>query len=611
MEKYVWNQRQGRMMEYNLCLPCWRKSNPKKGKATKDSSRRTYVSKDETSVIVIGAMSYNPAIDSSVVPPDKKNKPHLDLQEIVLDHHIFHSPDGWKRSESIAHPTLLLRLTTNHADYDHIGAACPSVMPSFVTGVTDTGAQSCLWSLQDFYRCGFKDCDLLPVRRTMVAANSEEIKIVGAIFVRISGVDAIGTKHTAPIIAYVSPSTQKLYLSREALIQLGVISRNFPKVGAAVESSAVECQVARRLPPKRPQNLPFLACSENVDQMKAWCGERFALSTFNNCPHQLLHGVTGPCLQLHVDPDALSKPAHTPAIVPLHWQEGVKKQLEDDVALGVLERVPHGEPSKWCHRMVITRKANGGPRRTVDMSSLNKASLRETHHVKPPFQQARSIPPKTWKTVTDAWNGYHSVPLCEDDRHLTTFITPWGRFRYRMAPQGSSASGDGYSRRYDEVIADVERKTKCVDDTVLWDEDMETHWWRVLKFLGLCGQNGIILNFEKFQFSQREIGFAGFRVTETEVKPLDKYLRAISEFPTPTRTTDIRSWFGVVHQVSNYNQLTQMLQPFKPFLSPRKKFEWNDGLDTAFTLSKMEIIKAIQNGVEIYDPTKLTCLRPD
>ena len=54
-----------------------------------------------------------------------------------------------------------------------------------------------------------------------------------------------------------------------------------------------------------------------------------------------------------------------------------------------------------------------------------------------------------------------------------------------------------------------------------------------------------------------------------------------------------------------------MLQPFKPFLSPRKKFEWNDELDTAFTLSKMETIKAIQNGVEIYDPAKLTCLRPD
>ena len=64
----------------------------------------------------------------------------------------------------------------------------------------------------------------------------------------------------------------------------------------------------------------------------------------------------------------------------------------------------------------------------------------------------------------------------------------------------------------DEVVADVKRKTKCMDITVLWDEDMETHWWRVLE-LELCGQNGIILNFEKFQFSQHEIDFAGFPVT--------------------------------------------------------------------------------------------------
>ena len=201
--------------------------------------------------------------------------------------------------------------------------------------------------------------------------------------------------------------------------------------------------------------------------------------------------------------------------------------------------------------------------------------------------------------------------MAEEYRHLTTFITPWGRYQYRMAPQGSLASGDGYSRRYDEVIADVERKTKCVDDTAHWDDDLSVHWWRMLDFLELCGRNGIVLNFDKFQFAQREISFAGFRVTESEVQPLDKYIRAISEFPTPKRTVDIRSWFGLVHQVSHYNQLTEMMSPFKPFLSPKTKFEWNAELDRVFEASKIDIINAIKNGVEIFDPTKLTCLRPD
>ena len=31
-----------------------------------------------------------------------------------------------------------------------------------------------------------------------------------------------------------------------------------------------------------------------------------------------------------------------------------------------------------------------------------------------------------FQTVTDAWNGYHSVAVCEENRQITTFITPWG-----------------------------------------------------------------------------------------------------------------------------------------------------------------------------------------
>ena len=73
----------------------------------------------------------------------------------------------------MTHPTLRLRLTTSAADYEHTGVARPKIKPSHVTVVTDTGAQSCLWSLDDFYRCGFKDSDLLPVKRTMVAAIEE------------------------------------------------------------------------------------------------------------------------------------------------------------------------------------------------------------------------------------------------------------------------------------------------------------------------------------------------------------------------------------------------------------------------------------------------------
>ena len=210
-----------------------------------------------------------------------------------------------------------------------------------------------------------------------------------------------------------------------------------------------------------------------------------------------------------------------------------------------------------------------------------------------------------------AWGGYTGVPMHPDDRDFTAFLTILGRYRYCVAPAGGKTCGDGYARRGDEIIADVQRKTKCVDDTAMWDECLEDHWWRMLDYLELCGNNGVILNIEKFQLAERGINFAGFYVGESEVKPLDKFINAIRGFSTPTKLTNIRSWFGQVNQVSNYNQLSDMMLPFRPLLKPKVKFTWSEELNTAFTKSKVEIVKAIEKGVEIFDPNLRTCLRPD
>jgi hypothetical protein len=167
--------------------------------------------------------------------------------------------------------------------------------------------------------------------------------------------------------------------------------------------------------------------------------------------------------------------------------------------------------------MVVTRKDDGSPRRTVDLSPMNKHCERELHTSKSPFNLARSVPDNSVKTVFDAWNGYHSVPIRAADRHLTTFTTPWGLFRYKRASQGFLSSGDGYNRRFVDLTAHIPRMERCVDDTLIHDVDLEEHWWRAINFIELCARSGIVLNPEKFQFAQSTVNFAGFRITKESV----------------------------------------------------------------------------------------------
>ena len=116
------------------------------------------------------------------------------------------------------------------------------------------------------------------------------------------------------------------------------------------------------------------------------------------------------------------------------------------------------------------------------------------------------------------------------------------------------------------------------DDTCHYDEDLTEYWWRTIQLLTVAGKSGVIFNKEKFQFAQQEVDFAGFRVSEYRIDPLPKYFSAIRDFPTPTSTTDIRSWFGLVNQVANYAQLRDIMAPFRPFLSEKHPFSWNDKL---------------------------------
>ena len=372
------------------------------------------------------------------------------------------------------------------------------------------------------------------------------------------------------------------------------------------------CQCPTRAPPPpRPTSLPLPATEANRGALEQHLRDLYAASSFNVCEHQPLPMMSGPPLSLNINPSATPKPCHTPIAVPLHWQDEVKAGLDRDVRLGVLEQVPLGTPDTWCHRMVICTKKNGSLRRTIDFQQLNQHATRETHHTQSPFHQARAVPMHTKKTIFDAWNGYHSVALREADRHLTTFITPWGRYRYCSAPQGYIASGDAYTARYDSLVAGVAQKTKCIDDALLWSSSIEDAFHQATEWLDICARNGITLNPDKFRFAQDEVEFAGFTITQTEVRPCKKYLQAIADFPTPSGITDIRAWFGLVNQVAYAFSMASVMSPFRSLLKPSSPFTWSPELQLAFDASKKEICSRIQEGVRIFDKNRQTCLATD
>ena len=215
------------------------------------------------------------------------------------------------------------------------------------------------------------------------------------------------------------------------------------------------------------------------------------------------------------------------------------------------------------------------------------------------------VPSGTKKTVLDAWNGYHSVYLDPSCRGLATFITPWGRYRYKTTPQGYLAARDAYTERFDRIITDIPKKTKCVDDTLLWSDSIADSFFETCRFITLCSRNGIIFNRDKFTFCRDEVEFAGFTIGKDFVKPGKKVMESIMDFPVPKNISDIWGWFGLFNQVAPFFVSRSVMQTFRELLKPVAKGKKYIGM---MAVSPKIVI---EKGIKSFKFECWTCLIPD
>ena len=118
----------------------------------------------------------------------------------------------------------------------------------------------------------------------------------------------------------------------------------------------------RSVAPDPPDKMPFEAKMSNTTKLEAWIREHYSASAFNCCECQPLPKMHGPPLKIHMQEGVKPVASHSPIPVPLHWHKKVKAGLDRDEAIGVIERVPPGTPTTWCHRMVVVPKKDNSPR---------------------------------------------------------------------------------------------------------------------------------------------------------------------------------------------------------------------------------------------------------
>ncbi|XP_065061116.1 uncharacterized protein K02A2.6-like [Rhopilema esculentum] len=170
--------------------------------------------------------------------------------------------------------------------------------------------------------------------------------------------------------------------------------------------------------------------------------------------------------KLHLDVDESQTPVvMPPRRVPIALKAKLKAELERLENLHVIQKVT--SPTDWVSNLVIAEKPNGKLRVCIDPQHLNKA-LKRSHYPLPLIEDV--LPElegvKVFSKI-DLKEGYLQIELDEESSMLTTFQTPWGRWRYLRMPFGIKPASEHFQHEFDQCIEGLSGVYAVADDALV------------------------------------------------------------------------------------------------------------------------------------------------
>ena len=315
--------------------------------------------------------------------------------------------------------------------------------------------------------------------------------------------------------------------------------------------------------------------------------------------------------QYHITLDPTVQPVVHPARrVPFALKPDIKKELDSMEQQGVIRKVGEGEPTDWVNSLVYRRKANGQLRICLDPKDLNKA-IRRDHHVTPTLEE---ILPKfngaKYFSILDAKSGYWNVELDEPSSYLTTFNSPFGRYRFLRMPFGLRMAQDVFQRRIDQLLEGCPGATGIADDIVVYGHTEEEHDDNLHTLMERCVGKGLKLNPEKIRIKEPEIKFFGVICSADGVRADPKKTSALLDMPAPTNRQELLSFLGLATYMGTFiPNLSNKTAPLRELTAKNAIFQWTPNHQQAFNDVKNAI--TAETTLSYFDPSKPITVQVD
>ena len=256
----------------------------------------------------------------------------------------------------------------------------------------------------------------------------------------------------------------------------------------------------------------------------------------------------------------------------------VEQMLKD----GVIE-AGHGA---WGFPVVLIKKKDGAVRFCVDYRALNNVTAKDVYPLPRIDETLEQLGGACRFSTLDLKAGYWQIGVAPKDQDKTAFVTRRGLFRFRRMPFGLSNAPATFQRMMDCLLRGL-TWVCClvyVDDIIVYSPGgLGRHAVEMAVVLERLSQAGLTLKPSKCVVAATTIEYLGHELSADGVRPIERLVTSVSDFPQPTDPTTIKRF---VHLAGYYRRFVPdfgaRMAPLTRLLRKNEAWQWGSEQAAAF-----------------------------
>ena len=274
--------------------------------------------------------------------------------------------------------------------------------------------------------------------------------------------------------------------------------------------------------------------------------------------------------------------------IPHALQGTVREEVESMLKMGIIE--PSQSP--YASPIVLIDKKDGSKRFCIDFRTLNRMTVFDAEPLPDPEHIFASISQDTYFSKFDLTKGYWQVPVEENAKPYTAFLTPAGLFQFRMMPFGLVNAPATFTRMMRRVLQGLTKTDNFIDDILIHTQTWEEHVSVVRALLERLRAVGLTAKPSKCEVGCQSLQFLGHVVGKGMLQPQCNKITRIRDAKPPGTKKELRSFLGFVGYyrrfIPNFAALASPLTDLTKAKLPNR-IEWGDSQEESFKALKAHL----------------------